>query len=106
LVSQEHDEPTEQQQSEAGVPNMPLRTAVAQPTPARTETAWNSQFLAHAPHSMQASRSTILALRSSTAKTACGQTTAQRPQPVHFSASNFSVTTFGKYRIFAMTFVS
>ena len=50
--------------------NMLAITAAAQPTPERTSMASSGQFSPQAPHSMQASRSTIRALRSSTTKTA------------------------------------
>jgi hypothetical protein len=46
-----------------------LISALAHPVPASTEIAPARQFLAQAPHSMQASRSTIFALRFSKAKT-------------------------------------
>ena len=45
-------------------------TAVAHPTPDFTVMAPEAQFLAHAPHSMQASRSTIKALPSPRTSTA------------------------------------
>jgi len=47
---------------------------------------------------MQPSPSRIRDFPFSTASTACGQTTAHRPQPLHFSGSNVRVTTPGKYR--------
>ena len=47
----------------------PFRIAAAHPTPGVTEIAFVGQFIAHAPHSMQASRSRIRAFRSATAKT-------------------------------------
>jgi hypothetical protein len=43
--------------------------AAAHPTPGFTEIAFAGQFIAHAPHSMQASRSRIRAFLSATAKT-------------------------------------
>jgi hypothetical protein len=45
-----------QQQEELFRPRAELMTAAAQPTPARTLSAVTGQFLAQAPHSMQASR--------------------------------------------------
>jgi hypothetical protein len=42
--------------------------AAAHPTPGFTEIAFVGQFIAHAPHSMQASRSRIRAFPSGTAK--------------------------------------
>ena len=47
----------------------PLRIAEAHPTPGVTEIAFVGQFIAHAPHSMQAFRSRIRAIRSVIAKT-------------------------------------
>jgi len=46
-----------------------LRIAAAHPTPGVTEIAFVGQFIAHAPHSMQAFRSRIRAIRSVIAKT-------------------------------------
>jgi hypothetical protein len=43
--------------------------AAAHPTPGFTEIACVGQFIAHAPHSMQTSRSRIRAFLSTTAKT-------------------------------------
>ena len=88
-----------QEQSQQGaVPrNIPLITAAAQPTPERPWMASSGQFSPQAPHSMQASRSTIRALRFSTTKTAWGQTDTHIPQPVHFCTSSVKVTTPGKY---------
>lgn len=48
---------------------------------------------------MQASTSTIRTFFSSSLKTACGQTSAHVPHPLHFSASTVKVTTPGRYRI-------
>jgi hypothetical protein len=50
-----------QQQEELSLPSRLFMTAAAQPTPAQTVTAPVGQFMAHAPHSMQASRSSISA---------------------------------------------
>jgi hypothetical protein len=72
-----------------------LIIAAAHPTPALTVTAFTGQFKAQAPHSMQASF-VIRALPSDTSKTLCGQTLAQIPHPIHFSAENRSVDTFFK----------
>ena len=47
----------------------PERIAAAHPTPGVTEIAFVGQFIAHAPHSMQASRSRIRAFPAATAKT-------------------------------------
>jgi hypothetical protein len=63
----------------------PLMTAAAQPTPAFTVSAPAAQFLAQAPHSMQASKSAIRAFRFSTANTACGQISTHIPHPVHLA---------------------
>ena len=46
----------------------PERIAAAHPTPGVTEIAFVGQFIAHAPHSMQASRSRIRAFPSATVK--------------------------------------
>ncbi len=48
-------------QSHAGsvLRNAPIIIPAAQPTPDSTEIASAGQFIAHAPHSMQASRSLI-----------------------------------------------
>jgi len=90
------------QQSPLGpVPrSAPMMTPVAHPTPAFTDSASTGQFRAHAPHSMQASRSTILDFWFSMAKTACGHTSTHIPQPTHLSASSAKVTTFRRYRNF------
>jgi hypothetical protein len=61
--------------------------AAAQPTPEETAMASSGQFVRHAPHSMQWPRFTMAALRAVTAKTACGQTSTQRPQPLHSVSS-------------------
>jgi len=58
-----------QQQEESLTPNAAFITAAAQPTPALTVTAASGQFLAHAPHSMQASRLSITAWPFSKEKT-------------------------------------
>ena len=62
--------------------NHPLMMAAAHPTPARTERAPAGQLSAHAPHSMQASRSAISAFPLSTVNTARGQTTWQIAAPI------------------------
>jgi len=54
--------------------NAPIMIAVAQPTPATTKRASSGQFMAQAPHSIQASRFTIRAFLFSMAKTLCGHT--------------------------------
>jgi hypothetical protein len=64
-----------------------LISAAAQPTPAFTVIAPNSQFIAQAPHSMHWSLSVIAARLSRISKTICGQTSTHLPQPVHFSRS-------------------
>ena len=74
----------------------------AQPTPDFTEIASVGQFLSHAPHSIQASRSMICDLPFSIMKIPCGQTSVHLPQPIHFSVSSCNVVTFFKYRIFAI----
>ena len=48
--------------------------AAAHPTPGVNEIAIVGQFIAHAPHSMQASRSRIRAFPSAVVKTPWGQT--------------------------------
>ena len=48
--------------------SQPFRIAAAHPTPGFTEIACVGQFIAHAPHSMQASRSRIRAFLSATVK--------------------------------------
>ena len=90
----QHDELLEQSQFGLEPANAPLMMATAQPTPESTEIASSGQFLAHAPHSMQASRSTNRARFSSIRNTAWGQTTAHIPHPVHFVSSSLKVTTF------------
>ena len=80
----------------------PLIIPAAQPTPDFTVIASTGQFIAHAPHSIQTSRSLILALVSAIIKTPCGQTSVHFPQPIHFSTSSCNVVTFFKYRIFGI----
>jgi len=65
---------------------MLLIMAAAQPTPAFTVMAPNSQFRAQAPHSMHRSLSVIAARLSRISKTRCGQTSTHLPQPVHLSS--------------------
>jgi hypothetical protein len=68
---QQPPSPVSELQSHEGSPPliMLLITAAAQPTPLCTVIAPGSQFMAQAPHSMQASRSTMMARLSSTANT-------------------------------------
>jgi hypothetical protein len=86
-----------EQQDAFFLPSMELITAVAQPTPDFTLSASKGQFREQAPHSMQASRSTILIFPLVRLRTAWGQTRRQVPQPVHFSRSSFRVTTSFRY---------
>jgi hypothetical protein len=74
----------QQQPPEPFLPSMLLRTAVAHPTPTRTEIASEGQLRAHAPHSMQESLSEMDAFPSSFSNTLRAQTTAHMPQPEHF----------------------
>lgn len=83
-------------------PKVAIITPVAQPTPDLTLIASTGQLRLHAPHSIQASRSTILALALSITKTPCGQTSVHLPQPIHLAVLNSSVTTFFKYRNLAI----
>jgi hypothetical protein len=84
-------------------PSLPRMMPAAQPTPALTRIASTGQFRAHAPHSMQASRSATRAVPSSTENTACGQTAVHIPQPMHLPTSRSSVVTPDKYlSIFAL----
>jgi hypothetical protein len=59
----------------------------AQPTPASTVIAPAAQFIMHAPHSMQASRSRTQAFLSSIQNTSWGHTSAHLPQPTQRSGS-------------------
>jgi hypothetical protein len=88
-------------QSQVGGPpvTMLLMMAAAQPTPALTVIAPNSQFMAQAPHSMQRSLSVIAARLSRISKTRCGQTSTHLPQPLHLSREYWSVVTFARYFI-------
>jgi hypothetical protein len=70
--------------------------AAAHPTPGLTLIAPEAQFRMHAPHSMHAPLSAIDAFPPAMAKTACGQTSMHRPQPVHAAAENVSVSPFFK----------
>jgi hypothetical protein len=74
-------------QSHVGGPPVTIlfMIAAAQPTPAFTVIAPNSQFMAQAPHSMHRSLSVIAARLSRISKTICGQTSTHLPQPVHLS---------------------
>lgn len=47
----------------------------------------DTQFVAQAPHSMQASMSAIRAFFPSTTNTSWGQTAAHTPQPTHADTS-------------------
>src|SRR5665647_3203390 len=59
----------------------------------------NLQFLAHAPLSMQSSKSIIRAFRLLISKTAWGQTMTHNPHPIQRLASSINVTTFLRYCI-------
>jgi hypothetical protein len=88
------------QPQDGGPPvTMLLIIAAAQPTPASTEIAPNSQFKAQAPHSMHRSLSVIAARLSRISKTLCGQTSAHLPQPVHLSREYCNVVTLARYFI-------
>lgn len=76
----------------------PFRIDVAQPTPGLTVIAFPGQFIAQAPHSMQASRSMIRAFPSGTENTPCGQTFAHMPHPVQEASANRTVATPSRYR--------
>jgi hypothetical protein len=82
-----------QQQDEEVLPSAELMTAAAQPTPARTLIAPTGQFLLHAPHSMHASRFWISTFPFCLARTSCGHTWRQVPQPVQTVRSSFKVVT-------------
>lgn len=56
--------------------------AAAQPTPDDTAMAPVGQFIRQAPHSMQFPRRAMIAFRLASVKTACGQTSSHRPQPL------------------------
>jgi hypothetical protein len=71
--------------------------AYAQPTPECTEMAAAGQFVAQAPHSMQASLFAMRAFLFSMVKTKCGQTWVQSSHPMHFSGCKVSVVTSFKY---------
>jgi len=81
------------QQQSPCFPNDPMMIPEAHPTPARTVIAPAGQLRAQAPHSMQASRSVILALPSFIAKIAWGQTATHMPQPIQPATSSLSVVT-------------
>jgi hypothetical protein len=85
---------TTQQQEVLLLPSIPLMTAAAQPTPARTEIASAGQFCAQAPHSMQASLVAMTAMSLERSKTPWGHTIMQRPHPVHLSGSSLKLATF------------
>ena len=84
---------------------IPARTPAAQPTPARTVIAPISQFLAQAPHSIQAPRSAIIARLFSIRNTACGQTITHMAHPLHFSARNSKVTASSRYLILLILYL-
>lgn len=71
---------------------------MAQPTPGLTVIAFAGQFIAQAPHSMQASRSMIRAFPSGTEKTPCGQTFVHMAHPVQEASANRTVATPSRYR--------
>jgi hypothetical protein len=85
-----------QQQALSVLPKAELMTAATQPTPAVTVMASVGQFLAQAPHSIQASRNSIRAFPVAKPRTALGQTSMQVPQPIHFPGLKSKVTTFFK----------
>lgn len=77
----------------------PLMIAAAHPTPGVSVMAPHAQLVAHAPHSMQPSRSTISArLSAPIEKTACGHTAVHTPHPVQSEVSSCSVATPSMYR--------
>jgi len=63
----------------------PVMIAAAQPTPALTESAPKSQFLAQAPHSMHRLLSVIVARLSRISNTPRGHTSTHLPHPTHLS---------------------
>lgn len=69
----------------------------AQPTPESTVIALTGQLSAQAPHSIQASRSLMVAFFSADEKTWCGQTSMHRPQPMQSDSRNSSVVAPFKY---------
>lgn len=73
---------------------IPLKIALAHPTPAFTSIAPNGQFIRHAPHSMQLSGLRTTALLFSIAITACGQTLRHIPQPAQRSLLIFNDAVF------------
>jgi hypothetical protein len=83
-----------QQQAELLRPRAELMTAAAHPTPVLTKIAVSGQFFAQAPHSMHASRCSILTMPLLRPKTAWGHTVRHMPHPVHFSLSIVNVATF------------
>ena len=83
----------QQSQPEVLNPSILLITAVAQPTPVRTERAPDGQLRAHAPHSMQESLSDICACPLEISNTPLGHTIAHMAQPEHASGLSFKVTT-------------
>lgn len=75
----------------------------AHPTPGLTRMAAVGQFWAHAPHSIQPSRSRIAAFFPTLSKTPWGQTISHIPHPLHATVSSFSVDTPGRYRKVSIT---
>jgi hypothetical protein len=71
--------------------------AAAQPTPEDTRIAPAGQFLAQAPHSMQAPGSLARAFPPSTARTAWGQTSTHSPQPEQAASSIARLSSFLMY---------
>ena len=65
--------------------------------PGFTKMASVGQFLAQAPHSMQAFRSVIWAFPCLTLKMRWGQTSSQLPQPIHFSSDNRKIAVSSRY---------
>jgi hypothetical protein len=94
LCYQQHPPEESPHPQEGSLPvSRPVMIAEAQPTPAFTEMAPESQFFAQAPHSMQRSLSVIAARLSFMTKTPRGQTSTHLRQPVHFSGAKRSVVT-------------
>lgn len=97
-TTQQQSESSEQPHDGSVPRSAPIIIAMAQPVPDVTVTASLGQFLAHAPHSMQASRSTTFALRFSMRKTPWGQTDTHMLHPLHMASFRDSVTAFCRYR--------
>jgi hypothetical protein len=98
------------EQPQVGSPpvSIPFMIAVAHPTPSCTRSAPGSQFLAQAPHSMQRSLSTIVALLFSIFSTDRGHTSTHLLHPVQRSISSFRLTTWARYlkRVMVMVIVA